>query len=259
MEYAFTVAELQKLLIARGLPRSGRKTLLIQRLISADPEAMRNLVAGPPVFAWTAAGRLAAEVFLAAEKQIRERAEQCVLKGLIENQLEAASCLVAKFEASQVFPRGLGMNWEQHNPARNVFHLKIILETTPRIVGRHVGSDRLPPLRLAAAMMYLWGARTCFPWLPKPYETGSDMDPDTAARMLLFHASHHESLANYRKLASEGLTPKWYEVLRVSDPTCCECCRALPKRFYSLKGIPELPHPNCTAPLGCRCTLVANF
>lgn len=116
-----------------------------------------------------------------------------------------------------------------------------------------LNEEQLEYLRVAAGMMHLWGTNQAKDWLPEEFETGLIMDNDATARMLLFHASHQRSIAQYR---AAGV--KTVEVLATDNS--CKACKKLAGRKYKLNEVPELPHEKCTSEMGCRCTtVVADF
>ena len=124
--------------------------------------------------------------------------------------------------------------------------MKTIFESKPKILV-HLGDEKLEAVRIAAAMMMLWGKNKAKKWLPVDFETGLLFDNDTTARMFLFHAQHRANLEQYRR---EGV--EYLEVFPAPDS--CEACKKLANRHYKLNEAPELPHEKCTHKKGCRCT-----
>ena len=105
--------------------------------------------------------------------------------------------IVTQYEASQVFPRGLGIDWKNYDVESGVESLKLIFERTPDILNG-MEEEQLIELRRAAAMMELWGTNTAKHWLPDDFQTGIHLEGDVASRMLVFHASHIRNMQNYR-------------------------------------------------------------
>lgn len=177
----------------------------------------------------------------------RAKIEQQVMEYLKKRKLKEASLAVAAYEAEQVFPRGTGIDWKRYNPERDVEMLSNIFKNKPGILAR-LGNDKLEALRIGACMMALWGENKAKKWLPVNFETGLPFDNDTTARMFLFHAVHRATLERYH---SEGL--EHVEIL--AAPDSCESCGKL-AGTYKLNEAPELPNPNCTGKMGCRCTFL---
>ena len=94
--------------------------------------------------------------------------------------------------------------------------------------------------------MALWGTNMAKKWLPANFETGMSFDNDTAARMFLFPALRRAALEDYRK---SGL--QYVQIL--TTPESCNSCKKLEGKRYILSNVPELPNPNCTDEMGCRC------
>jgi hypothetical protein len=252
LDYKYKVSELKPMLKQRGLPVSGRKAELIERLIQADSESMRKAVRGLSVLQCTEKGRAIAEEYLAQEKEKRIKVEEQTLQALRQCRFREASQAVAAFEAQQVFPRGIGIDWKHYNPAHDVAMLEVIFQASPKILSS-LNDEQMKHLRLAAGMMHLWGTNRAESWLPNGFETGLIMDNDAAARMILFYASHQRSIAQYRAAGVRKV-----EILATDNS--CTACKKLAKKKYKIDEVPELPYEKCTSEMGCRCTtVVADF
>jgi len=248
LAYRYKVSELQAILKQRSLSVSGRKAELISRLIEADPGGMKSAVAGLTVLECSEHGREIANQYLASEKEKRDATDREALVMLQKGKFKEASLVVAAYEAKQVFPRGIGIDWKNYNPTHTVAILRAIFAGRPKILAR-LDEGKLGPLRLAAGMMELWGVNKARGWLPPDFETGPVMDNDAAARMLAFYAWHQVRMEEYRK--SDFV--KSVEVLTANDEHVCEACRNLATKEYKLSEVPELPYEKCTSEMGCRC------
>lgn len=250
LSHKYTIAELKPMLRERGLKVSGRKAELIERLVEADPEAMKKAVRGLRILQATEEGRGTAEQYLEEEREKRHRAERSAFQALKQRKLKAASQAVASFEAKQVFARGIGIDWANHDPSRDVMMLSVIFSGKPQIING-LDDEQLKHLRLAAGMMHLWGvSRVKKEWLPEGFSTELHLDNATAARMLVFYASHHLRLKQYRGHI------KTVEILTV-ESSSCDACKKLAKKTYVLAEVPELPYEKCTNKMGCRCQIVS--
>jgi hypothetical protein len=246
LSFKYKVTELRDMLKERGLPVSGRKEAMISRLVQADPEGIKKSVAELSLLKCTQRGQEIAEHYLEAEKERRVQVERQVMEYLTDRKFREASLAVAAYEAEQVFPRGMGIDWKHHNPKQDIGTLETIFEgKLPKILV-NLGNEKLQAFRIASAMMALWGENKAKKWLPDDFETGSPFDFETAVRMLNFQAVHKSTLERYR---NEGI--EYVEVLPASDS--CEFCRKLAGKHYKLAEAPELPNPNCTNKMGCRC------
>lgn len=179
------------------------------------------------------------------KKEKRAQAERQVMEYLVRRKFKEASLAVASFEAEQVSPRGMGIDWKHYNHKRDIEKLKTIFESKPPKIIANLGNEKLEVVRIAAAMMALWGTNRAKKWLPDDFETGLPFDSDTTVRMLQFQAVHKDTLERYH---SSGV--KYIEVLPVSDS--CESCQKMAGK-HKIAEAPELPNPNCTHKMGCRC------
>lgn len=254
LSYKYKVTELKDMLKQRGLPVSGRKEEMIERLVQADPDGIKKAVAELSLLKCTQRGHEIAEQYIEAEKEKRAQVERQVIEYLTERRFREASLAVSAWEREQVFPIGLatGIASEKQNSNRDVETsqnrikmLNTIFESKPKILAR-LGNEKLETLRIAAAMMALWGENKAKKWLPDDFETGLSFDSDTTVRMFNFQAVHKGTLEGYRKSGVE-----YVEVL--TAPDSCESCKKLAGKHYKLDEAPELPNPNCTDKMGCRC------
>ncbi len=79
-----------------------------------------------------------------------------------------ASVAVAAYESEQVFSRGMGIDWKNHNPNHDVEMMNNIFRSKPKILSK-LRDDKLDMFRQGAAMMSLWGKNTAKDWLPPDF------------------------------------------------------------------------------------------
>ncbi len=246
----FRASDLKPLLKERGLRMSGRKDELIERLIAADETGMMALVAEMKVYECSPEARVRAGQYKLEQAEKRATTEDRALNQLRAHDFAGASQTVAAFEATQVFSRGIGIDWSKHDVSRGVGQLKIIFETKPTILDSLADAE-WEPLRVAVGMMALWGTGGAKTWLPVSFVGVAKFDADTAARMLLFASNHKLRLAEYRQLSVRGVRIKEFQVSVTTDS--CQTCKKMAGKRYGLNNLPELPHAECTHPYGCRC------
>ena len=247
LAYQYKVPDLKRLLKERNLPVSGRKDKLIERLVQADADGMQQTVAELKVLRCTAKGQQIAEDYLVREKEKRTLLEQQVLEALQAGRFQEASERVVAYEAQQVFPRGLGVDWKNHDVARDVEILEYIFHRKPEIF-QQVNNHDVNVLRTAAAMGYLFGVNRYKKWLPADFESELPLPPDVAASKLIFHGTYLANLAQYRQMGAKRI-----KILDTSDS--CDNCRKLASKTYAISEVPELPHSACTNEQGCRCVI----
>ena len=256
MEYKFKIPDLKKLCAEKGLPVSGKKADLINRLINSDEQGMQREVSDLQVAVCSDQGKLIAQSHLEMRKQEKQEAERSVIDCLRKREFLQATREVAKYEANQVFPRGLGIDWNKNslmpNP-RDTYILKLIFEDTPTI-AKGANQQQLEQLRVAAGLIHLWGsdseAKRFLEEVERILEKCNNLD---FARMLWSSAINKYDLSEYRDLAKATGEKKYkIEILTANDEYVCDACKRLAKKKYPLFGdVPELPHPGCSH--ACRC------
>lgn len=246
LAYKHNITELKVMLKQRGLPVSGRKDDMIKRLVTADPAGMKKSTAGLTIYICTPKGRELAEQYLLDEKEKRNFVEKQVMEYLQKRMFKEASIAVATYEAEQVSSRGIGIDWKHHDSSRDVDILTTIYNGMPKIL-KGLANDKFEPLRLGAAMMFLWGKGTAMEWLPPNFETGIRFDTDTAVRMFVFYAINKANLVQYRNYG----VAKYIKILTAEDS--CEACKKLGNKKYKINEFPELPYEHCIHKMGCRC------
>lgn len=185
--------------------------------------------------------------FLENENTRKSTTENIVLEFLKKKKFLEASKTVANFEATQVFARGIGIDWKNYSNNSTVALLELIFESKPAIL-RGVSNSQFEQLRISAAMMHLWGVNTVKKWFSMDFQTGTHLNIDAASRMILFHASHLSNMKEY--LLNEVKT---VEIIGTEDNRNCAECKKISKKKYRLENTPELPYAKCTCLDGCRC------
>jgi hypothetical protein len=252
LEIKFKVTELKSILQGAGLKCSGRKADLIARIIEHDLEAIRKTAGSWEVVRCSEAGRALAEKFQAACESERNEAEREVLAFLTQGDFRNAVLRMAKYEAVQVFWRGIDVDWANYDPRGHEQTLKIMFAGWPGILQK-VDSDLRGPLRLGAALMDLFGERTADKWFEELPVIESHLDPNTAMRMLSFYGRHLHNMCDFRRIGVRTV-----EILGGDDEESCPHCVALNGRRFPTHKAPELPLATCTSPCGCRCMAVVN-
>ena len=254
MEYKFKVSELKQLLKERGLKQSGRKAEIIARLVENDPEEMKKTVSGLKIYKCSSAGLEIAEEYLESEAEKRALAEKNTISLLQKRKFKQASMVVASYEAEQVFPRGIGIDWENHDTSTDERILSNVFNKFPKILTG-LEKDKLEPLRIVAGMMWLWGTNKRGAWIDDGFVTGIRFDATTSARMIWFHAKYLIDIEDYKQT-------KFFKKVGISgvnDEFVCMECRKIIGKNFNLKQVPELPHVKCTSEMGCRCTTIVGF
>lgn len=248
----FKATEIKDFLRDRSLPVSGRKAECIERLMAADPVGMERKVASISAYICTPEGKEIAEKFLATEEERRRIAHEQSLNFLQKGNVREALATVAEFERQQVFPRGVGCDWNRSPTSDEINLVNEILAARPKIL-KGVPDDQWQTIQLAAAMVEIWGERSAKPWLPVTFIGSSNLDPETTVRMVMFAGKTKATLAQFRQ---SGFTK-----IQVSgsDDSSCPTCRHMAGRKYPIAKTPEVPCEHCTNEMGCRCMIMPVF
>lgn len=243
-------SELKSYANERGLPQSGNKTTLARRLAKSDPTGMEQMFVGKRYFVCTPRGQELAEKFLQQGAEAEQEAKERSLAAVREGRIVEACQIVAKFEASRVFGRGVGVDWQNYDPSRDTNIVRAIF--SERLL-RHAKFDKqtMANLRVAAAMMQLWGVNNPKPWLEQASQSGI-IDWPLEARMLQFRALEMDRLEAMRAAGIRRV-----EVLGSGDSSDCRVCRSDKNKVYAIGDAPVLPHGECTCESGCGCILIA--
>lgn len=243
LSYKHKVPELKDMLKQRGLPVSGRKEEMIERLVQTDPDGMRKAVAELSLLICTQRGHEIAEQYIEAKKEKHAQVERLVMEYLSNRKFKEVILTVNAYEAEHEFPDEMAI---KYTAEQRIEKLKAIFESKPpKILGK-LENEKLEALRIAAAMMTLWGENKAKQWLPANFETGLSYDCETVVRMFVFQATHKGTLERYRKSGVD-----YVEILPAPDS--CESCKKLAGKRFKLNEAPELPNPSCTHKMGCRC------
>ena len=234
----------------RGLPSSGTKPVLARRLSKTDPEGMADLFRGKTYLSCTQVGRELAERFLATEAKAEQHAQAQSLAALRHGEFEQASRVVASFAASRIFGGGAEDHWQQAQSIRDIGVLRLLFS---ECLARHAHLEEkvLRNIRVAAAMMQLWGTNN-----PKSYlEAGLSLEVDWVVETGLL-LSRALGIVRLEEMKAAGI--ERVQVLASGDPADCEKCIADNNKTYQIGSAPFLPHQECTCQTGCRCILLAS-
>jgi len=225
-----------------GLKVSGRKSEVIQRVLDASPDAVQTAMGTVDVLICGQEATNVVQRYLVRCSAAKEAMEEATLELVKEHRfVEAAQC-VGRYEAAQVFGRGIGIDWSSDRPG-TVTQLDTMFTVSPKIL-KELDRAELEPLRVGAAMMMLLGTNTAKKWLPTGMKGVARFDLDTAARMLVFRAS------------APAISHKKGTLYRVfGAPDSCAACKTFAGRLFKPQEVPEFPYEHCSHVMGCRCLL----
>jgi hypothetical protein len=252
IQSGFNGNQLKVLAKERGLPVSGTKKALAQRLVGADADGMTKLLGNRHFFVCTEAGQVAVERFASANAQAKQDAETASLAALQLGKLRDACFVVSHYESQQVFPRGLGMDWKNYGRGSEMRLLELIFACCPARF-QNLPADKLSILRAAAGMLHIWGVSDATPWLNNLQLEGELWTPEIATRMFLFLAQHYQRIEELRAAGFHRV------VVLANDSDQCPECKKHAGKTYRLDKVPNVPFDRCTCPNGCLCMINADL
>lgn len=254
LSYKLKASDLKRLLKERGMAVSGRKDALIARLIQASEEDMKRIVGESPIFGCTKQGQILVEHYFVEEREKHLRLEQEILDMLKKHDFNnAISRVWATGESRGMWGISFGgdsAQFDNNNRQRELEILTYIFTKTPTIIKR-VQPDMAETLRLAAGMLYLLSNNSILtPLFPPEFATGLNLDNEQTARLLINHAYYCKNLSDHSQ--SRG---KYVTIRNANDQHVCPACQRLYGKKFTVEKVPELPYPECSSDVGCRCYL----
>jgi hypothetical protein len=244
-------ATLKALAKERKLPSSATKDILAKRLVAADPEAMRARFQGKRFYSCSVKGAILAGKWREAGERQKELTEGWCLQALKQGRFSDACMARAASGASRLEPLGIGANSANYDLSSDVEVLQTIFTGQ---IKRQAAFDQevMAGIRLAAAMMHLWGTNNARRWLPEGAER-QEIDWTVEARMLLFYALGKRSI---QAMKQAGI--KRVEILVSGNQDDCPICRSDSGKVFPIDSVPTLPYEHCTCETGCGCVACAS-
>jgi|GEM_PF-2266876 len=244
-----TKVEIQDVLRTHNKPVSGLKDELIKRALNIDENIFNDKLKEESIYKCTEKGLKLVKIFENYQQKLQKKVKEEILSQLENRQFRSCLELRKKFEDEKVFPSPPGMGTWSTFISSTLEQLQLIFSKRPTIL-KEISDDNLEKLRLGAGFLAIWGES-------KPdkdlisRELECKFDFDVACRMLLFHASHIQDLTRYE----ESNVVRKVEIIASNDS--CDNCKKIDGKKFEIDKVPELPYPNCTCELGCRCTIAA--
>lgn len=248
----FTVPELQKICDEYGLPVSGRKLEIINRIICNVPKSIiRKLTQNDDIFICSESGKPIAEEYIEAEKERKSEAISATWEQIIRNCLTEAVHKRTEFETQNVDLSSVHYKWHPDRFDNNLFVLKLIFTAKPKLL-KNLSTEQFTAIQKIAALSYLWGEREAKKWLPAGFESYSSYpDKMVPPRMVMFCGHNQANLEEYKE---NPAVIRAVAIISANDS--CENCKKFVGKVFSLSDVPELPNENCTSPKGCRCSYI---
>jgi hypothetical protein len=248
LEPFFKIPDLKQFLRERDLPASGKKADLLARLLSADWEGITSKVSNVTAYVCTLEGKALADDFCAKELEAQRQVDARCLEKVAQGDFRGAAREVAEYSRQRViFDSPIAISLDDHDQE---LLLRYTAAARPRIL-QDVSPEDWKVAQNAAVMRSLWGAKSAKQWLPESFKGASNLAPDVAVRMVAFAGKTKWDVHRMRQCGV-----KTVKVLGCGSDSCLDC-RELNDSEYPIKRVPEVPHPTCTHPKGCRCVVIA--
>lgn len=132
--------------------------------------------------------------------------------------------------------------------------IEFILGHTPALLA-DCPSEVLEPLRIAAAMLELWGESSIRRFVTIEGELDYRFGTDAIAQMLHSHGCFLRSLEDFRRVGISRVS-----LLGPHSSDDCAACRAADGMKCTVDSVPQLPLSDCTCEnrYGCRLTVIAD-
>jgi hypothetical protein len=132
--------------------------------------------------------------------------------------------------------------------------MELILSRTPALLA-DCPPQVLEPLRIAAAMMELWGENSIRHFVTIEGELDYRFGTDAIAHMLHSHGCFLRSIEEFRRVGISSV-----RLLGAHGSDDCEACLAADGKPFTVDTVPELPLADCTCEdrYGCRVIVIAN-
>ena len=247
------VLELKENLRQLGQPVSGKKADLATRLTESAPSLAVSIAKDLNVFKTTDPGNQLVADFLAASQTSRMMMEKALIDLIAHGQFRNAVTTMASFEASQVVPRGINVDWTHYDPKPDERILQLIFSRLPQAAA-DVSAHFLPTCRVGAAMLHLiWNVGQVTSWLSSHIPGENEDRLYKIASDLCSHALFLNEIDSLKRLGLHRVA-----IRTCNDQLVCASCRELAEKNYDTKDPPKIPNPNCSSTV-CRCWICGDW
>lgn len=132
--------------------------------------------------------------------------------------------------------------------------MEFILSRTPALLA-DCPTEVLEPLRIAAAMLELWGESSIKRFVTIEGELDYRFGTDAIAHMLHSHGCFMRSLEEFQRVGISQV-----RLLGSQGSDDCSACKAADGRLFTVDTVPEVPLADCTCEdrYGCRVIVIAD-
>lgn len=220
----------------------------LDRMLTNEPDNLAQIFQDLDLCIASTSGLLLAQEYALRRETAKAAALEAFVRGDIPKALEAAEHLARDLGVP------LGALDQRPQPA---LWLEILATVSPKILAP-LPSPLLEQLRQEVAVTAIFPpprAETLREWSHEEKDLVSFHRHDTI-RLLRSATSNRHMLLCLRKANVQrvNICPEAGIFGGPNTPNC-DACLALCRTTWPIDEVPELPHPECTTHLGCRCTI----
>ena len=237
---AHKASELKEFLRNAGLPISGAKPILIERLITNNVfigEVSKN------IYECSSASKKRVEHWIEARGKAERKTVIKVINLLKDKNIAEAYLLVKEFKKTHP---NKGAFRDANNPIgiqlssdSIINQIRGVLSAKPKMLS-FLSNDDLERVKLSTALMEIGFSGSSVIDIPLEGYIGTSRFPPSKIRILIM--SHAQSLINLEALTRYGV--KEFEIVAPSR-WCCVNCAKYDGKILKISDLPETPNPNC--------------
>lgn len=236
IEATYRIKDIKPILKERGLPVSGKKALLVQRLVDSGFEPDENV---PEVYECTDSGKAKALDWAnrrdVAIRQAIDQAIELLRNGHIRQAMKVAHNFNDQWPTMQDIALRFNPMAIPGDPKRAVRQIEIILSSRPTLLGG-TDSANLECVRMAVSLLRIGLPRPGIEIAMEGYVESDGISAHRAVEILSTYAHNLGEIERMQTVCNQA-------ELNFIEP--CSQCAQLDGKTYSLKALPELPNPQC--------------
>jgi hypothetical protein len=229
-----------------GVPEG--RTEKVDRLLKEQPERMTALLRDLDICAVSDSGRLFAQTYINRHRLAQQAAIEAFMKVAIPAMMKAADSL----REDLGFPFGTPLP-----QARPALWFKLLATSSPAVLAplpHYLREELRRELAIESLVGRLRQEETAKEWTLS--ESGFvPFQREFARNMLESAATNLHKLLSFRRInVKQVRITRGAVIFGLKSHPPCGSCLAMENTLWPTDSAPELPHPACTHPHGCRCS-----
>lgn len=234
-------AELRRLARERGLPVSGAKRELVERLYSNEPNFFEEMVSQFEVYICSDAAQKIVEDYWSEKNQRTENIKVECYRRLLDGDVSSAYKMV--LEHYLYYPT----YGEYFTPMsdHSIAEMGTLIRAAPPVL-KSVNEDLLRHLRASACMSMIWGNEFPEAWIPENLDMGG-LSTIESVNQLKSCARIRNQINQYQGVQDVLLKLKFHD----NDFHSCDLCRHFTDKVFPIDEVPDYPLEGCRSFRGC--------